>query len=101
MPKLTRLVSTNEADHLQGVTWLLDLIASKFNKRHGDVVIAYHEDVSVYAVRQWLKRPIPKRHHETLARLSELPMAEIERIASKNFHSVTMRRPSGKALGDD
>jgi hypothetical protein len=101
MPKLSRLISTNEADHLQGVTWLLDLIAKNFGKKHGDVVIAYHEDISVYAIRQWLKRPIPKRHYETLARLSELPMAEIEQIASKNFHSVSMRNPRQRMSDQD
>jgi len=91
MPKLSKMISTNDADHFQGVSFLLDAIAKKHEKRHGDVVIAYHEDISVYAIRQWLKRPIPRRHWEALQRLSELSMEEIENIAVKNFKTVELR----------
>jgi len=91
MPKLSKLISTNDADHFQGVSYLLDAIAKKHGKRHGDVVIAYHEDISVYAIRQWLKRPIPRRHWEALERLSDLSPDEIENIASKNFKSIGVR----------
>jgi hypothetical protein len=50
-------------------------------------VIAYHEDISVYAVRMWLERPIPKKHWAKLSGLSGLPLEHIQQLATKCFET--------------
>lgn len=67
--------------HYQLVLELFDRIAQIFDKTRGDVVIAYHQDISVYNARQWLVRPIPKRHWRFLAKLANTSVEEIEKIA--------------------
>lgn len=88
MPKLGRTECTDREAHFEGVSNLLDIIAKKGKKRRGDVVIAYEEDISVYAVRMWLTRPIPKRHWKTVARLSGYSMERVEEIAMQHFQVV-------------
>jgi hypothetical protein len=68
--------------HYNNVSKLFDLIALKYEKTRGDIVIAYHQDISVYNTRMWLIRPIPKKHWRVLCQLSGLPLEEIEHIAS-------------------
>jgi hypothetical protein len=85
MPKIGVAKCLDEKKHQEGIEELLKLIAKKGGKRRGDVVIAYEEDISVYAVRMWLTRPIPSKHWKTLARLSGLAAARIEAIARENF----------------
>lgn len=88
MPKLGQTVCTNNGAHYEGVMDLLTVIAKKGGKRRGDVVIAYEEDISVYAVRMWLTRPIPKKHWKTVSRLSGYTLARVEEVASKHFTTV-------------
>lgn len=85
MPKLGRSVCVNKEAHARGVENLLSTIAQRSGKTWGDVVIAYHEDISVYAVRMWLTRPIPKRHWKVLATLSGYSVEQIERLATEHF----------------
>ena len=85
MPKIGQAVCINEQAHRDGVNKLLKEIAKAHDKARGDVVIAYHEDISVYAVRMWLNRPIPKRHWAVLAKLSGYSIEKIENIATKHF----------------
>lgn len=80
-PRTIKTVRDPEA-HYNAVLKLFDLIAHRFEKTRGDVVIAYHQDISVYNTRMWLMRPIPKKHWRTLAKLSGLPLEQIEEIAS-------------------
>lgn len=75
----------NEQKHAEGVEQLLAKIADKHNKSRGDIVVAYLEDVSVYNVRQWLCRPIPRKHWDMLSELSGFTMEKIEKIATQNF----------------
>jgi len=88
MPKLGRTECTNHKAHFEAVTDLLNLIAKRGKKRRGDVVIAYEEDISVYAVRMWLTRPIPRKHWKTVAQLSGMSMAAIEELSTKHFKVV-------------
>jgi hypothetical protein len=88
MPKLGQSKCINRDAHHEGVTELLEIIAKRGKKRRGDVVIAYEEDISVYAVRMWLTRPIPKKHWKTVARLSGLSMETVESLATKHFITV-------------
>jgi hypothetical protein len=76
---------TNPTAHYKGVEELLETIATRSNKARGDVVIAYEEGISVYAVRAWLSRPIPKKHWRTLSRLSGKPVDAIASIATSYF----------------
>lgn len=85
MPKIGKPKCKNLREHQKGVSELLNIIAKKHDKRRGDVVIAYEEDISVYAVRMWMKRPIPKKHWDALARLSNYSLARVENIARENF----------------
>lgn len=85
MPKIGQAKCLDSDAHLQGVEDLLKVIAKKGDKRRGDVVIAYEEDISVYAVRMWLRRPIPKKHWKTLAKLSGFSIEKIEKIAISHF----------------
>lgn len=85
MPKIGQAKCLNNDAHLEGVEDLLKVIAKKGDKRRGDVVIAYEEDISVYAVRMWLRRPIPKKHWKTLAKLSGFSIEKIEKIAISHF----------------
>lgn len=85
MPKIGKPKCRNLKAHQQGVSELLKVIAKKHDKRRGDVVIAYTEDISVYAVRMWMKRPIPKKHWETLVKLSGFSMNKIQGIARDSF----------------
>lgn len=97
MPKMTKLVEGDLEQHFRGVQKLLDVIAQRWDKKHGDVCIAYHEDITVYAVRQWLTRPIPQRHWEALERVSGLSRDEIAQIAQGAWKEVAVtlkaRRP--------
>jgi hypothetical protein len=86
MPKIGTAKCLNLNAHQSGVADLLKVIGKKFEKRRGDVVIAYQEDISVYAVRMWLSRPIPKKHWQTLSELSGYSLGKIEAIATENFH---------------
>jgi hypothetical protein len=88
MPKIGRPRCFNFKAHQEGIEDLLSLIGKKHNKRRGDVVIAYEEDISVYAVRMWMKRPIPKKHWATLAKLSGYSLTKIEQLARDNFDTV-------------
>lgn len=88
MPKLGQTKCINPDAHYEGVTDLLKTIAKKGGKRRGDIVIAYEEDISVYAVRMWLTRPIPKKHWKTVSKLSGMSMESIERLATKHFVTV-------------
>lgn len=88
MPKLGQSKCVNKEAHYDGVMELLETIAQRGKKRRGDVVIAYEEDISVYAVRMWLTRPIPRKHWKTVSRLSGLSMDAIEEIAIKHFVTV-------------
>lgn len=85
MPKLGVAKCLDPQSHQASITELLRVIAKKFDKRHGDVVIAYEEDISVYAVRMWLARPIPKKHWKALSKLSGYSTERIERIARQYF----------------
>lgn len=81
MPKIGKTTIRNPKAHYREVAMLFQLIADRHNKTRGDVVIAYERDISVYNARQWLVRPIPKKHWAALAKLSGLPLADIEKIA--------------------
>lgn len=67
--------------HYEAVNVLFDRIAKRYGKSRGDVVIAYLRDISVYNVRQWLVRPIPRHHWEMLADLAGLTVNQIKQIA--------------------
>lgn len=71
----------NPEAHYNNVLKLFDLIANIHEKTRGDVVIAYHQDISVYNARMWLQRPIPKKHWRMLSKLSGLSLDQIEQIA--------------------
>lgn len=88
MPKLGQTKCTDKDAHYEGVMELLKVIAKKGDKRRGDVVIAYEEDISVYAVRMWLTRPIPRKHWKTVAQLSGYSLERIETLATKHFVTV-------------
>jgi hypothetical protein len=85
MPKIGIAKCLNQSKHQEGVEEMLKIIAKKYDKRRGDVVIAYEEDISVYAVRMWLTRPIPSKHWKTLARLSGYSLTKVESVARENF----------------
>lgn len=85
MPKIGIAKCLDPHKHQEGIEEMLKVIAKKYGKRRGDVVIAYEEDISVYAVRMWLTRPIPPKHWKTLADLSEFPLTKIESIAREHF----------------
>ncbi|NDD54273.1 hypothetical protein EBZ39_10430 [bacterium] len=86
MPKVGQSKLLDKETHIEGVNELLKAIAKRGDKRRGDVVIAYEEDISVYAVRMWFSRPIPKRHWKTLAKLSGFSVDKIEKIATGSFN---------------
>ena len=88
MPKIGQTKCIDKDAHYEGVMELLKVIAKKGDKRRGDVVIAYEEDISVYAVRMWLTRPIPRKHWKTVARLSGYSLERIEALATKHFVTV-------------
>ncbi len=88
MPKLGQTKCINQAAHYEGVTALLAAVAKKGGKRRGDVIIAYEEDISVYAIRMWLTRPIPKKHWKTIAKLSGYSLERVESIATQHFVTV-------------
>lgn len=85
MPKIGIAKCLNQTRHQEGVEEMLKIIAKKYDKRRGDVVIAYEEDISVYAVRMWLTRPIPPKHWKTLARLSGYSLIKVESVAREYF----------------
>lgn len=85
MPKIGQTVCVNKKAHFKEIKELLELIAIRWGKSRGDVVIAYEEDISVYAVRMWLTRPIPKRHWKTVAKLSGLTLDKIQQISTQHF----------------
>ena len=86
MPKIGKPKCKNAKAHQAGIRELLEVIAKKHDKRRGDVVIAYEEDISVYAVRMWMKRPIPKKHWATVARLSGFSVDRVESLARGYFN---------------
>ncbi len=88
MPKLGQTKCINKTAHYQAIETLLETIARRGDKRRGDVVIAYEEDISVYAVRMWLRRPIPRKHWKTVARLSGYSLERVESIATQHFITV-------------
>lgn len=88
MPKLGQTKCINKTAHYQAIETLLETIARRGDKRRGDVVIAYEEDISVYAVRMWLRRPIPRKHWKTIARLSGYSLERVESIATQHFVTV-------------
>lgn len=85
MPKIGIAKCLDQDKHQEGVEEMLKIIAKKHDKRRGDVVIAYEEDISVYAVRMWLTRPIPSKHWKTLSRLSGYSLTRVEAIAREHF----------------
>lgn len=85
MPKIGKPKCKNLNAHQASVTEMLRIIAKKHDKRRGDVVIAYMEDISVYAVRMWMTRPIPQKHWKTLTELSGYSMKRMEDIARGHF----------------
>lgn len=85
MPKIGIAKCLNPKKHQEAVEEMLRIIAKKHDKRRGDVVIAYEEDISVYAVRMWLTRPIPPKHWKSLAKLSGYSMARVESVAREHF----------------
>lgn len=91
MPKIGIAKCLDQAKHQEGVEEMLKVIAKKHGKRRGDVVIAYEEDISVYAVRMWLTRPIPSKHWKTLARLSGFSVTRIESIARESFDMAAIQ----------
>lgn len=90
MPKIGIAKCLNQDKHQEGVEEILRVIAKKHDKRRGDVVIAYEEDISVYAVRMWLTRPIPSKHWKTLARLSGYSLTKVEAIARGCFDMASV-----------
>jgi len=88
MPKIGQTKCINNDAHYEAITALLETVAKRGKKRRGDVVIAYEEDISVYAVRMWLTRPIPKKHWKTVARLSGYSLERVEKIATQHFVTV-------------
>lgn len=98
MPKMTKLVEGDIQKHYRGVKRMLDIVGEKWGKKAGDVCIAYHEDITVYAVRQWLTRPIPSRHWEALSRVSGLSLDEVKEIAQGAWKEIPItvkkRRPA-------
>ena len=88
MPKIGQTKCINNDAHYEAILELLKVIAKKGGKRRGDVVIAYEEDISVYAVRMWLTRPIPRKHWKTVARLSGYSMERVEKVATQHFVTV-------------
>jgi hypothetical protein len=88
MPKVGQATCLDVKAHRAGVQKLLADIAKANGKSRGDVVIAYHEDISVYAIRMWLCRPIPKRHWSTLTRLSGYSLEQIRAIARQHFSNA-------------
>lgn len=85
MPKLGKAQCIDTTAHFKAIKELLDVIAKRGGKRRGDLVIAYEDDISVYAVRMWLWRPIPRRHWATVSRLSGYSLTHIEELATKHF----------------
>ena len=85
MPKLGQTRCIDRDAYREQVSDLLNVIAKKGDKRRGDVVIAYEEDISVYAVRMWLTRPIPRKHWKTISRLSGYSVGRVEDLATKHF----------------
>jgi hypothetical protein len=85
MPKIGQARCLDSAAHSSGIESLLAEIARLSGKSRGDVVIAFYEDISVYAVRAWLKRPIPRKHWATLARLPGYSVERIQEIARGYF----------------
>jgi len=88
MPKIGQTKCINNDAHHEVITTLLNTIAKRGGKRRGDVIIAYEEDISVYAVRMWLTRPIPKKHWKTVARLSGYSLERVEKVATQYFVTV-------------
>jgi hypothetical protein len=88
MPKIGQTKCVNHDAHHEAITTLLNTIAKRGGKRRGDVIIAYEEDISVYAVRMWLTRPIPKKHWKTVARLSGYSLERVEKVATQHFVTV-------------
>ena len=88
MPKLGQTKCINKTAHYEAIETLLEVIAKKGGKRRGDVIIAYEEDISVYAVRMWLTRPIPKKHWQTVAQLSGYSLERVEKVATQHFVTV-------------
>jgi hypothetical protein len=88
MPKIGQTKCINNDAHHEAITTLLNTIAKRGGKRRGDVIIAYEEDISVYAVRMWLTRPIPKKHWKTVARLSGYSLERVEKVATQHFVTV-------------
>lgn len=86
--KVGRLKCVNPKSHRRGVQKLLNAIAEKSGKSRGDIVIAYEEDVSVYAVRVWFTRPIPPKHWKLLSEKSGLDLEEIKQIARKYWVGI-------------
>ena len=85
MPKVGQARCVNAEAHRAGIEKLLADIAKVSGKSRGDVVIAFYEDISVYAIRVWLRRPIPKRHWPALARLSGYSLEQVKEIARGCF----------------
>lgn len=85
MPKLGQTKCIDRDAYREQVSDLLNVIAKKGDKRRGDVVIAYEEDISVYAVRMWLTRPIPRKHWKTISRLSGYSVGRVEDLTTKHF----------------
>jgi hypothetical protein len=90
VPKIGTAKCLDRDKHQAGIEELLNTIAKLHNKRRGDVVIAYEEDISVYAIRMWLNRPVPQRHWKTLARLSNFSITKIGKIARGCFEMAAI-----------
>jgi hypothetical protein len=88
MPKIGQTKCTDKKTYHDVITKLLNTIAKRGRKSRGDIVIAYEEDISVYAVRMWLTRPIPRKHWETVSRLSGFSMDKLQEIFDKYFKVV-------------
>ena len=92
MPKIGQARCVDFKAHSEGVEGLLAEIARLSSKSRGDVVIAFYEDISVYAVRAWLRRPIPKKHWPALVRLSGYSLEQVKQIARGNFINAGAER---------
>jgi len=92
MPKIGQAHCVNAAAHRAGIEKLLADISKVSGKSRGDVVIAFYEDISVYAVRAWLRRPIPKKHWPALVRLSGYSLEQVTQIARGNFINAGAER---------
>lgn len=90
MPKLNKAVCRNATSYKSSILNLLSTIAKRHNKKRGDVVIAFEQDISVYAVRRWITSPIPKKHMQAISDLSGISIDSLESLNEDNFEMVSV-----------